>query len=225
MGIKSLIKKTSIKQKVIIGVIIIFVAGVFITNVVIFARMVNQVESMIVDKARSITIMGEAVREYTAENWTRGLYQKEYLTEDITGKFLYSVPIYSSIVTMKKKASELGYTFKVPKISPRNQENDPDEYEKKVLENLSSTNAAEFVSVDWSAQKIRYFRPVHHTKDCLTCHGDPATSQELWGNSEGKDPTGAMMKTGRMAKFTELSNLPMISGRSFPRIAERVFLS
>lgn len=26
------------------------------------------------------------------------------------------------------------------------------------------------------------------------CHGDPATSQAIWGNSEGKDPTGVAME-------------------------------
>jgi methyl-accepting chemotaxis protein len=184
----------SIKQKVVIGVVVVFLIGVVITNVIIFARMLSQVEEMIVDKARSITIMGEAVREYLADNWGRGVYDKEYLMQDVNGKFVYSVPVFSSIITMQKKAQELGYTFRVPKISPRNKEHEPDDYERTVLEKMSAENMKEFISVDWSGQKIRYFRPVRLTKDCLACHGDPATSQELWGNSEGKDPTGSAME-------------------------------
>ncbi|HEY1406495.1 MAG TPA: DUF3365 domain-containing protein, partial [Spirochaetota bacterium] len=187
--ISSLKHGLSIKQKVILGVVVVFLSGVMITNVIIFERMVSQIEDMIVDKARSITIMGEAIREYISDNWGRGVYDKDYLMKDINGKFLYSVPIFSSISTMQKKAKELGYTFRVPKIYPRNKANEPDEYEKKVLEDLTAHDKKEFISVDWAGEKIRYFRPVRLSKDCLACHGDPATSGELWGNDEGKDPT------------------------------------
>lgn len=41
---------------------------------------------------------------------------------------------------------------------------------------------------------MRYFRPVVLTKECMACHGDPAQSLALWGNSEGKDVTGAKME-------------------------------
>jgi methyl-accepting chemotaxis protein len=186
--------RLSIKNKVIVGVLLVFIIGVLITNVIIFVRMGEQLENMIVDKARSITIMGEAVRQYTADNWEKGVFQREYLVKDIPGKFLYSVPVFSAITTMKKKAEELGYQFRVPKNHPRNSENEPTPEEKTVLDKLEQTGADEYVSIDWSNEKIRYFRAVKLTKDCLACHGDPATSNELWGNTEGKDPTGAAME-------------------------------
>ncbi len=44
---------------------------------------------------------------------------------------------------------------------------------------------------------VRYFRPIRLTQDCLLCHGSPSQSQELWGNAEGKDPTGTKMEDWR----------------------------
>lgn len=40
-----------------------------------------------------------------------------------------------------------------------------------------------------SKNAVRYFRPVVLTETCLLCHGDPATSQVLWGNAKGVDAT------------------------------------
>lgn len=190
----SLFHRLTIKRKVVIGVILVFITGVIITNIIIFTRMSLQIEQMIVNQARSICIMGEAVREYMADNWGRGLYNKEELEKDIQGKFVYSVPVFSSIITMKKKAAEMGYEFRVPKIQPRNKENEPTTEEKTILEKLASQSLPEYVKIDWSGEKLEYFRPVRLTKDCLMCHGDPATSVELWGNGQGLDPTGARME-------------------------------
>jgi methyl-accepting chemotaxis protein len=50
------------------------------------------------------------------------------------------------------------------------------------------------VRIEWENERIVYFRSVRLSKDCLACHGDPATSKDLWGNTDGKDPTGAMME-------------------------------
>lgn len=187
-------KNLSIKKKVIIGLIVVFTLGVLATNLVLFVRFMAQIEEMIVDKARSITIMGEAIREYQSDNWERGVFQREYLQEDVKGRFVYSVPVFSSIITMDKKAKELGYSFKVPKVSPRNPKNEPDAFERTVLTELEKKQKKEFVHINWGEEKIDYYRAIELSKECLDCHGDPATSEALWSNAEGKDPTGAKME-------------------------------
>ena len=188
------IKNLTIKQKVIVGIVVVFVIGVLISNIVIFAQLVTQVEEMIVEQSRSICTMGEAMREYTADNWERGVYDRNILTKDIKGKFVYTVPVFAAIKTMEKKAAEMGYDFKVPKISPRNPKNKPDEFETRVLKKLADENSNEYVFVDWEEGKIHYFRSVRLTKECLACHGDPATSSALWNRTDGTDPTGAVME-------------------------------
>jgi len=184
----------SIKTKVTVGVIVVLIVSLAFTNIFWRIGYIHEVERQFVDKARSICTMGEAFREYMADNWERDLYDKEYLVKDIKGKFLYSVPVFSSIVAMQKKAKELGYQFRVPKEYPRNPNNTPTPLEQKVLNQIKSKNLSEYFMIDYENDALRYFRPVKLTKDCLICHGDPALSYKLWGRKDGKDPTGGIME-------------------------------
>ena len=184
----------SIKTKVTVGVIVVLIVSLAFTNIFWRIGYIHEVERQFVDKARSICTMGEAFREYMADNWERDLYDKEYLVKDIKGKFLYSVPVFSSIVAMQKKAKELGYQFRVPKEYPRNPNNTPTPLEQKVLNQIKSKNLSEYFMIDYENDALRYFRPVKLTKDCLICHGDPALSYKLWNRKDGKDPTGGIME-------------------------------
>ncbi len=185
----------SIKGRVTIGVIAVLFLSLLVTNVWWRSRLIILGETEIVDKARSICTMGEAVREYQAENWGRGVFDRERLVKDIKGKFVYSVPVFSSIVTMQKKAREMGYEFRVPKFEPRNPANTPTELEAGVLKAMTDGNLSEHYQVDFFGEKvIRYFRAVRLTRDCLMCHGDPKSSKELWGRDDGRDPTGGRME-------------------------------
>lgn len=196
-----ILNNRSLKQKVIFGVIIVIVAGTSLSTYFAAQDLRNLVFLEIKDKARSITEMGEAVREYIADSWEKGVYQKDYLMEDPEGKFLYSVPIFSSIKTMNKKAEELNYKFRVPKVNPRNPENTPTEEEAAILEKMKAEDLDEFATGDLKSKKIRYYRAVRLTKDCLICHGDPAQSVELWGNDKGLDPTGAKMENWKAGEI------------------------
>ena len=39
------------------------------------------------------------------------------------------------------------------------------------------------------------------TEECMACHGDPNTSLALWGNNEGKDPTGVRMEGWKVGEI------------------------
>ncbi|TAL33931.1 MAG: methyl-accepting chemotaxis protein [Spirochaetes bacterium] len=185
----------SIKGRVIIGVLAIFFISMTVTNIWWRGRLIALGETEIVDKARSICIMGESVREYQADNWGRGVFDRERLMKDVKGKFVYAVPVFSSIMTMRKKAAELGFIFRVPKFYPRNPENTPTAQEADVLKTMTDENKTEHLQIDFFGEKtIKYYRAVRLTRDCLVCHGDPKTSKELWGRDDGKDPTGGTME-------------------------------
>ncbi len=187
--------KMSIKKKVIFGIIVVFLAGLLVTNLWWRARIVRLGETEVVDKARSICMMGESMREYMSDNWGRGVFDRDRLVEDIQGKFVFAVPVFSAIKTMEKKSSEMGYVFRVPKFQPRNPKNEPDAFEAAVLKKLSVENLDEYYKVDfYGTGTIRYFRSIRLTKDCLICHGDPRTSKALWGRDDGRDPTGGPME-------------------------------
>ncbi len=188
------IRNWTIKVKLIAGVVTILVLSLVFTNMSWRIRYVKELEREFVDKARIICTMGEAFREYMADNWERQIYDKDYLMKDIKGKFVYSVPVVSSIITMQKKAHELRYEFRVLKEHPRNPKNVPTSLEKKVLDEIKSKKLSEYFMIDYKNEALRYFRPIKLTRDCLICHGDPAQSYTLWGRKDGKDPTGGLME-------------------------------
>lgn len=143
------------------------------------------------DKARAVILSAEAAREYTTDQSKHNVFKDSI--ESIED-FLYTVPIFSAMQVAKKKSEELGFTLKVPKKQPRNPDNQPDEYELKILEEFEKGNLKEFWELDEKLNKIRFFRPVVLTEDCLKCHGDPNKSFEYWGRTDGKDITGTRME-------------------------------
>lgn len=173
-----------------------------ITGVVLFlyfSSMIRQEETdALVQKARAVLLSAESAREFSADQLKRNIFRTDLTSKD---DILRTVPIFAAIKVAQNKASELGFKIKVPKHSPRNPDNLPDEYEHLVLNKLNEGTISEFWEIDPATNAVRYFRPVRLTEECMRCHGDPATSQRLWGNSEGKDITGAKMegwKTGEV---------------------------
>ena len=158
----------------------------------------------LVSKARALIIEAEAVREYTAKQSSVGVF-KDNISN--TNDVLYTVPIFSAITVVKQKAKELDMDFKVPKIQPRNPDNEPDAYEKNILTKLENGNEKEYWEIDEATNAVRFFRPIKLTEECLRCHGDPERSMEYWGRNDGKDITGTKMenwKTGEVHGAFEL---------------------
>ncbi|MFN8358846.1 MAG: methyl-accepting chemotaxis protein [Candidatus Kapaibacterium sp.] len=166
-----------------------------VTGVVLFlyfSSMVRDEETAaLVQKARAVLLSAESAREFSADQLRRNVFRNDLKTKD---DILRTVPIFAAIKVAENKASELGFTIKVPKHNPRNPDNLPDEYEHLVLNKLNIGTIQELWEIDKATNAVRYFRPVKLTEECMRCHGDPATSQQLWGNADGKDITGAKME-------------------------------
>jgi methyl-accepting chemotaxis protein len=110
-----------------------------------------------------------------------------------------TVPTANAWDVIEAKAKEGGFRFKAPSLNPRNPpRNMPDQLEQQVLDNFKKDpSLSEYSVVDEEKQEIRYFRPVKMVKQCELCHGDPSTSQTLWGNSKGQDLLGYPMENRR----------------------------
>ncbi|MFP4260926.1 MAG: methyl-accepting chemotaxis protein, partial [Opitutales bacterium] len=159
-------------------------------------------------KAKSIAYTTESVREEMDRKWDSGVFtlaQARQYSDRINdpalaesernaayGQLLQMVPVVTAWEAAMAKAEAGDYTFKVPKFSPRNQENQPDEVEAMVLKKMEAEDLDEYTHIE--AGQVRYFRSIKLTQSCLMCHGEPETSQELWGTSDGTDPTGARME-------------------------------
>ncbi len=151
------------------------------------------------EKARSICLVCESVRQEMEDKWTLGLFPleeiKAYAQSGQTDKLLAAVPVVSAWKAAMRKAKQGDYVFRVPKFSPRNPENAPDyglsyEIEAPALKKIKQEQMDEYYVVDTQANAVRYFLPIRLSESCLLCHGDPGQSKTLWGRDDGKDPTG-----------------------------------
>lgn len=158
-----------------------------------------------VEKARAICLTSESVREGMEKKWSNGIFSAEIMRDWVEkgemDKVFGAIPVVSAWEAAMNKSTEGGYEFKVPKFFPRNPKNEPDELEARALKQLKSGNLDEYYEIDESINAVRYFRPVRLSETCMLCHGDPATSAELWGNNQGLDPTGATMENWNVGEI------------------------
>jgi methyl-accepting chemotaxis protein len=194
-----------ISQKISVIVMVIVSLSM---SLLFFGSYVNQKNDWIdheVDKARAIVLQAEAVREIIADTGEAGVYNYDEAKTDIS-KFLYTVPIAVAMQVLESKSEEIGLTLKVPKISPRNPKNTPDETDLKVLEmfvreDKGTGETPEYYMIDKKNSIIRYYKAIRLTPECESCHGDPAMSSQLWGNDSGLDPTGVKMENWRAGQI------------------------
>jgi methyl-accepting chemotaxis protein len=158
-----------------------------------------------VEKARGILLTAESTREGMEDKWAKGVFTaaqlRGYADAGETEKIFAAVPVVTAWQAAMAKATEGAYEFRVPKFEPRNTANTPDEAEARVLKRFETDSAlAEYYEVDRAKNAVRYYRPVRLTEPCLLCHGDPATSEQVWGNAKGLDPTGAKMENWKVGE-------------------------
>lgn len=169
----------------------------------------NTVEAF-VSKARSITLAAESVRREMDEKWQQGIltveqarffYQKQQMN-----KLLNMVPVVTAWRAAMKQAKAGDYEFRVPKFNPRNPTNEPDyglgyEIEGPAIKKIKKEGLKEYFVIDKKKNAIRYFLPIKLSESCLMCHGDPATSDDVWGIPNGKDPTGGTMENWKIGEI------------------------
>ncbi|QAR34428.1 DUF3365 domain-containing protein [Geovibrio thiophilus] len=195
--------KISTKMTVFINIFLIACfSGLFIFNAKNARETAFEAE---IDKARKIITMAEGIREYSNSLIHSGTVNIDALKSD-TEKLVQIIPVVSAIRVSEAKAELTGMQFKVPKNSPRNPKNNPDEIDIEALEHLQKIDTKtgdtpEHVVYDHSGGIVRYYKAVRLTKECEWCHGDPATSMALWGNDQGLDPTGVRMENWRAGEI------------------------
>jgi len=158
----------------------------------------DQTVAAFVDTARVVTLNVESARDQVESMWAHDIFNvamlRGFVERGEREKLLAVVPVVVAWEVARRQAKEAGYTFKVPKFQPRNPANQPDPVEEKALRHLTDRQASEYFVIDRASNAVRYFRAVRLSRTCLLCHGDPATSAQLWGNDQGLDPTGVRME-------------------------------
>lgn len=167
----------------------------------------NKQEQQLIDHkietAKQLITVSESVRNHAVEKWEKGIYSTEQLRQLTINKsaaetrelVLSTVPIANAWRVIQEKAQEGDFRFKAPRINARNPRNEADDIERQALDYFSANpSAKEYIYIDDKNYEARYFRPVKLVKQCEACHGNPANSLQLWGNSNGKDILGYPME-------------------------------
>ena len=151
-----------------------------------------------VSQARAVCLSAESVRLHAEHQWQKDIFQqsklKEWAHAGNTDHVMSTIPIISAMASIQNSAKDSGFLFKVPTLTPRNPANMADAFERAALAKLSDENLNELIEFDEAHNTVHYFRPVRMSESCLKCHGNPANSNELWGNDKGLDGTGFEME-------------------------------
>ncbi|HHB75762.1 MAG TPA: methyl-accepting chemotaxis protein [Desulfobulbus sp.] len=179
-------KNLSIKWKVLFLVIL----GPMLVGSILAWQRVNDIrrgaEHAIISKSSGIVLMAEATRDRMAKKLKSGVIKPfDQLDPSLV---IEAVPVITAIQVAEDKAREAGYTFRVPKMSPRNQKNAPTAIEQQVLAELKNKNLSEKIIIE--KNQIRYFKPIRLTSECLFCHGDPKGSPDVTGGTKEGWKTG-----------------------------------
>ena len=144
----------------------------------------SSAEKAVVDKSKAIVLMAEATRNEMSRKLDLGIIKP--FAEIEPDKVIEAVPVVTAMQVAAINAEKSDYTFRVPKVSPRNPKNEPTPDELKVLDELTTQNLEEKIII--TADEIQYFKAIRLTKECLFCHGDPKGK---------KDPTGGTLEGWR----------------------------
>jgi len=174
-------RRNSITTKYILMVFSALIVLAVIVSVLYVRDIAREAEDAIVTQSRALTLSAEAVRDYMSERIEAGVVRsfEELAAEGSQDDLVSAVPIIAAIRVMERNADTAGYTFRVPKVSPRNPENEPNPVELSALDRMKAENLEELVIRE--ADQIRYFRPIRLTQECMLCHGDPAGSTDPVG--------------------------------------------
>ncbi len=173
-------KDMSLKWKVLLiaalGPIIVAAINLMLENTVISDMSIRA----IVEKSKAIVMMAEAGREEMAHKLEVGIIKPfDEIPADVR---VNAVPVITAIKMAEMNAKKAGYDFRVPKISPRNPRNTPTPEEKAVLDEFVAKNLDEKTIV--TDEAVVYYRSIKLTKECMTCHGDPAGEKDLVGGTK-----------------------------------------
>lgn len=162
------------------GLIVVLLAVSLIAN--IGWTTVNkraQMENELREKGQVLAQQMDAVWEFMASNQYR-LEQISY-TNDGVYQGLHCAIVGRSIGALF--TSQSTYTTRFVNFNPRNQADEPDEFETAALDAFSAGTSAEYYGItQYEGKKVfRYLAPMRIEENCLDCHGEPAGEIDVTG--------------------------------------------
>ena len=156
--------------------------------------------------SKKLLLTAESVRDDMINKWDIGIFSvsnlrqftKNNSPDKAKSLVIATIPVATAWNITQEKAKQGGFRFKAPRMGARNPKNLPDSIELEALAFFQNNPAAEdYTYIDDKKDETRYFRPVRLAKQCELCHGNPANSEILWGNTAGTDILGYPMENKR----------------------------
>ncbi len=198
---KNLMLTPKIGGSIVITLALTSALGFFIAQ----RRVYAQAEDAFVDRLRKTDGMASKVRTYFSENVSTYVPHHKF-------KHLSQVPVVVAWSVAREYAESQGMKFSTPSSRPRNPKNTPDLFEAEALMAFAQDpSLAEYYRRDTvdGVPVMRYAQPVHLTKDCLFCHGDPVGKKGPFGYAkEGMkvgDLKGAFVVTAPVGSLIQTS--------------------
>lgn len=138
-----------------------------------------QMENELREKGEVLAQQMDAVWEFMASNQDR-LEQISY-TEDGVYQGLHCAIVGRSIGALF--TSQSTYTTRFVNFNPRNDADEPDEFDAAALEAFHAGTATEYYDItDYEGEEVfRYLAPMRIEENCLDCHGEPAGEIDVTG--------------------------------------------
>jgi methyl-accepting chemotaxis protein len=192
----------------IIAITLAVLLGVVAVNYVIFvSKFRGTAEQAMVEKAAAFTAVADETKNHTSSLITTGVYDMEGLLADLKttldsggsyaeAKFFAGIPVVAGWTAAQEAAEREDIKFRISAFDSRNGSNEPERgsFEESLLRDLTSqVNGGQSeiaYRVNKETNELHYMRAIKLTRDCLMCHGDPATSP----NHDGKDLLGFTME-------------------------------
>ncbi len=194
-------RNVTISKKIIVGTISIVV---IISAISVFFS-IQDIEAVakegLKQHVRAVKAMTQTVWDQTAKNWDSKIYDAEKVKARLAQGDYSIIPAVAAITTTKEAGENSIFKLTTPVLKPRNQDNEPDEQESEILEKMKNEGLEEYYFFSNADDSLYYFQTLKTKKHCLQCHGDPATSVDLWGNDQGLDPTGHKMEGFKEGDF------------------------
>jgi methyl-accepting chemotaxis protein len=198
---KIIYKNTTIKSKIIYGTVAIILITTIIGTILSMNDIKEVAREGLIQHVRAVKAMGEAVLQQTSLNWENGMFDIAAIKRNVDNKDYSIIPIVSTFNAIKKAGESTIFTFRTPVANPRNQANAAGEEDLKIFEKLKNENLDEYYFVDSKTDQLHYYQTLRMADQCIKCHGDPATSEKLWGNKDGLDFTGKKMEGYKAGDF------------------------
>ncbi|MEQ9459713.1 MAG: methyl-accepting chemotaxis protein [Phycisphaeraceae bacterium] len=207
----SLFHSLKLSTRILAVSVTILVAVVAVNYVLVASKYQASAEKAMVEKAAAFTAVADSAKNHTSLLAEQGAFDREKLRAELEAdiaagkpytesKAFNTIPVVAGWKAAEQAATKENIEFRVTAFEARNPKNEPQPgtFEHQLFADLEDSFATatdeNIYRINEETNELHYLRAIKLTADCMTCHGDPATSN----TGDGKDPLGFPMENWKV---------------------------